>query len=544
MGDPLQQTPASGTDTVEEVEQFDVIIIGAGVTGLYQLYRLRQIGLTVRVFEDGGGVGGTWYWNRYPGARFDSESYSYGYSFSEELLQEWDWKEHFSGQPENERYLNYVADKFDLRRDIQFNAHVSSAVYDERDSRWQVQTEDGRRAGAQFLIAAVGVLSARYIPDFPGLESFRGNWCHTARWPKEGMDLAGKRVGVIGTGATGVQLIPEIAKEVAHLTVFQRTANYCVPLRNSLIGPDWQREIKASYPEIFKKCNETPGAFIHQFDPRSALEVSAEERLAQYERLWAEPGFKKWLANFRDIMTPGEANEDYAEFVRNKIRERVKDPVVAEMLVPKDHLFGSKRLPCETGYYEAYNRDNVLLVDVRQAPIERITPKGIKTSDAEYELDAIIFATGYDAVTGSLTRIDIYGEGGQTIKDKFAEGPRTFMGLQSAGFPNLFTMPGAGNGNFTRGCEPVVEWVTDCIGYMRENEFKRISATPQAEEAWTKYVAEGGANLLRAKADSWFVGANIPGKARAFLFSPDTAPVMRAKRTELAANGYEGFLLQ
>lgn len=544
MGSSLEHTTAVDTDRVEDVEQFDVIIIGAGVTGLYQLYLLRQLGLSVRIFEDGGGVGGTWYWNRYPGCRFDSESYTYGYSFSEELLQEWDWKEHYSGQPENERYLNYVADKFDLRRDIQLDARVASAVYDEHENRWQVQTEDGRRAKAQFLITAVGVLSARYIPDFEGIDDFKGAWCHTARWPKEGMDLAGKRVGVIGTGATAVQLIPEIAKEVAHLTVFQRTANYCVPLRNSIIDPDWQREIKASYPEIFKKCMETPGAFIHQFDPRSALEVSEEERLEQYERLWAEPGFKKWLANFQDIMVPGEANEDYAEFVRNKIRERVKDPVVAEMLVPKDHPFGSKRLPCETGYYDTYNRDNVLLVDVRDAPIERLTPKGIKTSDADYELDVIIFATGYDAVTGSLTRIDIHGEGGRTLKDKYADGPRNYMGIQSAGFPNLFTMPGAGAGNFTRGCEPLVEWVTDCIDYMRENEFTRISASPQAEEAWTKYVAEASANLLRTKANSWFVGANIPGKARVLLGSPDSAPVMRTKRAEAAANGYDGFLLQ
>ena len=339
MGDTPQQTSAAGMDMVEDVEQFDAIIIGAGVTGLYQLYCLRQRGLSVRVFEDGGGVGGTWYWNRYPGCRFDSESYTYGYSFSEELLQEWDWKEHYSGQPENERYLNYVADKFDLRRDIQFNARVSSAVYDERENRWQVQTEDGRRARAQFLITAVGLLSAGYIPDFAGIDSFQGPWCHTGRWPKEGMDLAGKRVGVIGTGATAVQLITEIAKEVGHLTVFQRTANYCAPLRNGPIDDETQWQIKASYPEIFKKCSETPGSFVHQFDPRSALEVSPEERLAQYERLWAEPGFKKWLANFYDVMMPGEANEDYAEFVRNKIRERVKDPVVAEMLVPKNHMF-------------------------------------------------------------------------------------------------------------------------------------------------------------------------------------------------------------
>ncbi|MSQ07592.1 MAG: NAD(P)/FAD-dependent oxidoreductase [Dehalococcoidia bacterium] len=544
MENPLQQTPGAGTALTEEVAQFDAIIIGAGITGLYQLYRLRQLGLSVRVYEDGAGVGGTWYWNRYPGARFDSESYTYGYSFSEELLQEWDWKEHFSGQPENERYLNYVADKFDLRRDIRLNARVASAVYDERENIWQIQTEDGHRARAQFLITAVGLLSAHYVPDFAGLDSFKGAWCHTGRWPKEGMDLRGKRVGVIGTGATGVQLITEIAKEVVHLTVFQRTANYCAPLRNGPIDPETQRRIKASYPEIFKKCSETPGSFMHQFDPRSALEVSPEERLAQYERLWAEPGFKKWLANFHDVMIPGEANEDYAKFVRNKIRERIKDPVVAEKLVPKDHMFGSKRLPCESGYYEVYNQDNVLLVDVREAPIERITPKGVKTADAEYELDVIIFATGYDAVTGSLNRIDIRGEGGQTLKAKFAQGPRTYMGIQSAGFPNLFTINSASVGNFVRAAEPLVDWVSDCICYVRNHQFSRISPTPQAEAAWTQHVAEAGAKILRTQADSWFVGANIPGKARALLTSPDSAPVMRAKRAEVAAKGYEGFLLQ
>ena len=407
-------------------------------------------------------------------------------------------------------------------------------------STWQ----DGHRARAQFLITAVGRLSAHYIPDFEGIDSFKGDWCHTGRWPAEGMDLAGKRVGVIGTGATGVQLITEIAKEVGHLTVFQRTANYCAPLRNAPIDPETQRQIKASYPEIFKKCNETAGSFMHQFDPRSALAVSPEERLEQYERLWAEPGFKKWLANFYDIMIPGEANEDYAAFVRQKIRERVKDPVVAEKLVPKDHMFGSKRLPCESGYYEVYNQDNVLLVDVREAPIERITPTGVKTRDAEYALDVLIFATGYDAVTGALNRIDIHGEGGQTLKDKFAEGPRTYMGIQSAGFPNLFTINAASVGNFVRAAEPLVDWVSDCICYVRDHQFRRIAPTPEAEAAWTQHVAEAGAKILRTQADSWFVGANIPGKARFLLTSPDTAPVMRAKRAEVAAKGYAGFLLQ
>ena len=544
MATTEQRTQAAGARPAEEVERFDAIIIGAGVTGLYSLYRMRKLGFSVRAFEEGGGVGGTWYWNRYPGCRFDSESYSYGYSFSEELLQEWDWKEHYSGQPENERYLNYVADKFDLRRDIRLNSRVESAVYDEDEGCWEVRLEDGHRARGQFLITSVGILSSGYIPDFEGIDSFKGKWCHTGRWPREGMDLAGKRVGVIGTGASGVQLIPEIAKEVSHLTVFQRTANFCAPLRNSPIDDEEQRQIKASYPEIFKKCMETPGSFVHKFDPRSAMEVSPEERLEQYERLWAEPGFKKWLANFHDVMVPGEANEDYAEFVRNKIRERVNDPVVAEMLVPKDHMFGSKRLPCESGYYEVYNRDNVLLVDVREAPIERITPNGVMTRDAEYELDVIIFATGFDAVTGSLIKLDIRGEGGQTLKDKFAGGPRTYMGISSAGFPNLFTINAASVGNFVRAAEPLVDWVSEAMCYVRDNEFTRISATLEAEDAWVDHVNEAGAKILRTQANSWFVGANIPGKARVLLTSPDPAPVMRAKRAEVAANGYEGFLLE
>ncbi len=539
-----QQTKASENGVSNEVEHYDVVVIGAGVTGLYSLYCLRQLGFTVRVLDEASGVGGTWYWNRYPGCRFDSESYSYGFSFSEELLQEWDWKEHFSGQPENERYLNYVADKFDLKRDIQFNTRVSKAVYDEPKNRWQIKTLDGRRYEAQFFITAVGLLSAGYIPDFKGIHSFKGKWTHTGRWPKEGMDLAGKRVGVIGTGATAVQLIPIIAQEVEHLTVFQRTANFCAPLRNGLIDDETQREIKANYPEIFKRCNETSGSFMHEFDPRSAMEVSPEERLEQYEKLWAEPGFKKWLSNFQDCMAPGEANEDYTEFVQNKIRERVIDPVVAEMLVPKDHTFGAKRVPCETGYYEAYNRDNVLLVDVRKAPIECITETGVKTADAEYDFDVIIYATGYDAVTGALLNIDIHGNGGQTLKQKFVDGPRTYMGIQSVGFPNLFTINAASVGNFVRAAEPLVEWTTECIRYIRDNEFTRISPTLEAEDAWVKHVNEDGEKTLRTKTDNWFIGANIPGKARALLMAPDSAPAMRAKRAAEAANGYEGFVLE
>ena len=538
-----QQATATSVSSNGNVEEYDVLVIGAGVTGLYSLYRFRELGFTVRSFEDASGIGGTWYWNRYPGARFDSESYTYGYSFSEDLLQEWDWKELYSGQPENERYLNYVADKFDLRQHIRFNSHVESCVYNEEANRWELTMEDGHRARGQFLITAVGLLSAHYVPDFEGIHDFKGPWCHTGRWPKEGMDLAGKRVGVVGTGATAVQLITEIAKEVGHLTVFQRTANYCAPLRNRLIDDDEQQIIKRNFPEIFRKCMETAGSFMHEFDTRSALSVPEDERMEQYERLWDEPGFAKWLSNFYDVMMPGPANEDYAEFFRDKIRERVKDPVVAEMLVPKDHMFGSKRLPCESGYYEVYNQDNVLLVDVKNAPIQRITPTGIQTAEAHYDLDVIIYATGYDAVTGSLNRMHIQGENGLTLQQKFAAGPRTYMGIQSVGFPNLFTVNAASVGNFVRAAEPLVEWISECVAYLRERGYQRIQPTQQSEDAWTQHMIDGGENTLRTQADNWFVGANIPGKARFLLTAPDTAPVMRAKRADVASSGYAGFSL-
>jgi cation diffusion facilitator CzcD-associated flavoprotein CzcO len=529
---------------VKPVEQFDVIIIGAGLTGLYQLYRIRQLGLSVRVFEDGGGVGGTWYWNRYPGCRFDSESETYGYSWSKELLQEWDWKEHFSGQPENERYLNYVADKFNLRPHIQLNARVKSAVYDERENQWEVQLTCGQRARARFVIAAVGILSADFTPPFKGIESFTGRSLHTGRWPHEQVNFAGKRVACIGTGATAVQLIPIVAKEAAHLAVFQRTANYCAPLRNSLVTPEEQKKLKANYPAMFKKCNETPTGFVYDFDPRKTFDVPKEERLARYEELWAKPGFEKWLGNFHDIMTNPEANEDFAEFIRNKIRARVKDPVVAEKLVPKSHPFGSKRIPLETNYYEAYNQDNVLLVDLNETPIERITPRGIKTSEKEHEFDIIIYATGFDAVTGSLTRIDIRGEGSQSFKDKWADGPRTYLGLQTAGFPNFFIANSAAFCNFPRCSETVVEWIASCIGHMQKKGLTRIAPTLAAEDAWVEHANALTEGTLFAKGNSWFVGANIPGKKRVFLLYANTAPAYRKKCAEVAASGYEGFVLQ
>ncbi len=540
----MAQVRSPGAEDAK-VDQFDAIIIGAGVSGLFELYRLREMGLSVCVFEEGAGVGGTWYWNRYPGARFDSESYSYGYSFSEELLNEWDWQEHFAGQPETERYLNYVADKLDLRRNIRFNIRVVSARFDESVNRWEIATADGGRAQARFLIAAVGILSAHHVPDIAGLGDFKGEWFHTARWPHRSPDLAGKRVGVIGTGATGVQLITEIAPVVGHLHVFQRTPNYCAPLRNGPIDAQTQKKIKASYPEIFRRTSETTAAFLHDFDPRSMFEMPPRERIARFEELWAQPGFAKWLGNFRDIMTNPEANEIYAEFVRNKIRERVRDPAVAEKLVPKDHPFGAKRIPLESGYYEVFNRENVTLIDLRESPIDRITADGIRTRDAAYPLDVIIFATGFDAVTGALTRIDIRGAKGISFREKWADGPRTYLGVQTAGFPNLFILNAASFCNMPRCIEMLGDWIAGCIAYMRARRYERIEPTAEAEDGWTRHAAERANRsfLTRpdASTDSWFVGANIPGKKRAYLLYANSAPAYRRKCAEVAARDYEGF---
>jgi len=530
------------------VAQYDAIVIGAGVSGLCLLYHLRNLGMKVRIFEAGTGVGGTWYWNRYPGCRFDSESYTYGYSFSNELLQEWNWREHFSAQPDTERYLNYVADKFNMRPHIQFNTRITAATFDNKENTWEVQTEQGGRARARYLITAVGILSSPYTPPFEGIDSFKGPKYHTGLWPKQDPDLKGKRVAVIGTGASAVQLIPEIAKIVGHLTVYQRRPNYCAPLRNSVIDDEMQKKIKASYPEIFRRVSETTAAFMHDFDPRSIWDVTPEERLARFEELWQQPGFSKWLANFHDINTDQKANEIYSEFVRNKIRERVKDKAVAEKLVPKDHPFGAKRIPLETNYYEAYNRENVELVDLRENPLERITPKGIKTRDREREFDVIIFATGFDAVTGAIRKIDIRGVNRVSFKEEWAHGPRTYLGVQTAGFPNLFVISAAAFCNLPRCVEMLVEWTTDCIRYMRSRGLTRIEATPEAQAAWVKHSAElaGQSFLTRGDVggDSWFIGANIPGKDRIFLLYANSAPAYRKECADVAAKGYEGFAMR
>ena len=536
---------------LEPAEQYDAIVIGAGIAGMYQLIKLRELGCSVRVFETGDGVGGTWYWNRYPGARFDSESYSYGYSFSEELLQEWEWSEHFSPQSETLRYLNHVADKFDLRRDIRFNTRVTAAHYSEADSCWTVTTDTGTQARARFLITAVGPLSAATLPAIEGIDSFKGESCHTANWPHHEVDFTGKRVAVIGTGATGVQVIQEVAKSAKQLTVFQRRPNWCTPLNNRPITPEEQRQIKASYPQIFQQCRETNGCFLHKSDPRSALEVSPEEREAFFEHLYQQPGFAIWIGNFMDILMTPEANRTISDFIAKKIRQRVKDPKTAEKLIPTDHGFGTRRVPQETHYYEVYNQPNVELVSLIETPIERITPQGIKTSDREREFDIIIYATGFDAITGALDRIDIRGVGGLKLKDKWRDGPRTYLGLQSVGFPNLFTLVGPHNTatlcNIPRCIEQNVEWVSGLIGHLRSHQLQKVVPTEEAERSWTQHVNEIAEYTLFTKVNSWFTGVNtnVPGKDKPrIVVYVGGSPAYRERCDQESANGYPGFVLQ
>jgi cation diffusion facilitator CzcD-associated flavoprotein CzcO len=539
------QTPGGKADPVAD---FDAIIIGAGVSGLYQLHKLRELGLTVRVFETGTGVGGTWYWNRYPGARFDSESWTYGYSFSQELLDEWDWEEHFAGQPETERYLNYVADKFDLRRDIQFQSRVIAAQYCEETRSWRVLLEDGRRYNARFLVTAVGVLSAPTMPRIPGVETFRGQSCHTHYWPKEPVSFANKRVAVIGTGATGIQTITEVAKTAGRLTVFQRTPQWAAPLHNARIGKEEMRRIRADYPEIFARCQETYGCFIHATDPRSVHEVSPEERAAFWEKLYGEPGFGIWMGNFRDILVDREANRLISDFVAAKIRQRVKDPAVAEKLVPKNHGFGTRRVPLESGYYEVYNQSNVALVDVTETPIERITPTGIKTSAAEYDFDIIIYATGFDAITGAFDRIDIRGVAGASLREKWKDGPQTFLGILVDGFPNLLMVmgPHAGLGNFPRAAEYSADWVTGLIGFARDRGLTRVEATAAGAAAWTDHVIAASEGLLFTEVDSWMTGINrnVEGKqVRRIMRYSGGHPAFRQRCEAAAADGYRELAL-
>lgn len=523
----------------------DAVIIGAGMSGICMLERLLRLGLRVRVFEGGSDVGGVWHWNRYPGARVDSESYTYGFSFSEELLDEWAWRELFAAQSEVSDYLHYVVERFDLRRHMRFDTRVSAARYDEPSGLWQVETATGERVTARYLIAASGSLTVPQWPDYPGMDEFTGVNCHTARWPAAGVELAGKRVGIIGTGATGVQVIQSIAGQVQQLVVFQRTPTYCVPQRNRLLTDDERRRIRRDWADILATCRESYGGFMHTFDPRSGLSVSAAAREAKFEALWQAPGFAFWFGNFGDLMMNAEVNAHASDFVRRKIRARVRDPEVARKLLP-DHPFGSKRVPLENGYYEVYNRPNVRLVDLRETPIERITPQGIRTVRDEYPLDVIIYATGFDAGTGALTRIDLRGTGGLALADKWRQGPETFLGLLVSGFPNLFIVNGPHNAaalcNAGRCIEQNVDWIARCISYMRMRKLTRVQPTAAAEREWTEHVYEAAdATLLRDMTESWFFGANTPGKPRRATIYAAGAREYREHCEDVAREGYPGL---
>ena len=532
-----------GRDNNKQLD-YDVIIIGAGVAGLYQLHCMRELGLRVRSYEAGSGVGGTWYWNRYPGARFDSESWTYGYSFSKELMNEWDWKEHFSSQPENERYLNYVADKFGLREDIQFNTTVTAAKYQEAEGSWDIILDTKEKVTARFLITAIGILSAPVMPTIEGISQFKGQSFHTYHWPKEEIDFTGKNVAIIGTGATAIQAIQEIAKDAGQLSVYQRNPNWCAPLNNGKISTEEMQDIRARYPEILERCKETPGCYIHSTDPRKTLETSPEDRQEFWEKLYASPGFGIWQGNFDDMLVDRKANDLASEFIASKIRERVKDPVTAEKLIPKNHGFGTRRVPLETHYYEVYNQDNVELVDINDTPIERVTENGILTSDQERHFDIIIYATGFDAITGTFERINIEGEQGVKLKEVWKDGPQTYLGFLVQGFPNMFMAmgPHSGLGNYTRTAEYSVEWITGVIRHAVEKDFTRVAATSEGVRDWTDYVLGLGEDLLMNEIGSWMTGVNnnVEGKKvpRIMRYSGGH-PAFREHCDAIASGGYK-----
>ena len=513
------------------------------------LRRLRDdMGMSVQVYEAGSGVGGTWYWNRYPGARCDSESYTYCFTFSKELLQEWSWSGRYPEQPEILTYLNHVADRFDLRPNIQFDTKVTSATFLEDRNLWEIETDQGDRVTARHLITGIGCISTGNIPKIKGLDSFEGDWYHTGNWPHHPVDFSGKRVAVIGTGSSGVQSIPVIAEQAEHLTVFQRTPQFTVPARHASIDRKFiEEEVKPQYDAIVERGKWTRGGAPVAPEAGSALALTEEERNSVYEKFWAVGGNDFIYGSFDDILGNKEANDTVAEFIRSKIRETVKDPETSQKLLPLDHPYGSKRALMDTNYFETYNRENVYLVDLRQTPIQEITAKGIRTSEEDFEFDVIVFATGFDAMTGTFMKIDIRGRDGMTLKEKWAEGPKTYLGLQVSGFPNMFMITGPGSPsvlcNMPVCIEQHIEWVGDFIGWMREHNLETAEADPQAEEEWGAHVNEVANNTLFVYANSWYLGSNIPGKPRVFMPYAGGVGTYRKRCNEIAENRYEGFLL-
>ena len=529
---------------------YEAIVVGAGVAGIYQIKRLLDLGVKATVLEAAPDLGGTWYWNRYPGARFDSESYTYGYSFSRDVLDEWHWKERFSPQAENLRYLGFVADKFDLRRHMQFNTRVETATWDEAARLWRLKVDDGRELSCRFMFLALGLLSTPTLPRVPGMERFKGQQFHTFDWPHEPVDLAGKKVGVMGTGATGIQVIGEIADKVAELTVFQRRPNWSAPLNNSPITEAEMADIRARYDEIFATCARTPGGFEHEPNRTGFYEATPEERKAFWDDMYDKPGFGIWMGNYREIFTDEKANAEFSAYIAGRIRQRVKDPAVAEKLIPRDHGFGVQRVPMETEYFEAYNRPNVRLVDLSETPVETVTETGIRTSERDYDLDIIVYATGFDAISGAFDKIDIRGAGGLKLKDKWDEDTRTFLGLLVHGFPNMLMSTGPQGGsasaNYPRGIEMNVDWCTGLLEHMRADGLTRVEPTAEAEAEWSQHVKEMYSMLLMRKARSWFTGynSNVPGhdggKIRYFVYNGG-APRYAKRLKEVRDHDYQGL---
>ncbi len=529
-----------------DVRSTDAVVVGAGFAGLYMLHRLRGLGLATTVFETGSGVGGTWYWNRYPGARCDIDSLEYSYQFSDALQQEWEWTERYATQPEILRYANHVAERFDLLRDIRFETRVVSARFDDESLRWRIETDRGEAVSARWCIMATGCLSSANLPAIPGRESFRGRAYHTGRWPHEGVDFSGQRVGVIGTGSSAIQSIPLIAEQASRLYVFQRTPTYSVPAHNQPLDPETVREIKAGYRAFRERNAQQPFGFGSRLarPPEGALSLDEERREQVYEERWREGGLP-FLATFADLMLDPAANETAAEFIRKKIRGIVRDPAVAERLLPTQ-VVGCKRLCVDTSYYATYNRENVTLVDLREEPIEAIDATGLATRARHYDLDAIVFATGFDAMTGALGRIDVRGRGGRTLEQKWSAGPRTYLGLATEGFPNFFMITGPGSpsvlSNMIPSIEQHVDWIADCIAHVRDRGAAGIEATAEAEDAWVDHVNAVGGHTLFPSCSSWYLGANVPGKPRVFM--PYVGfPAFVAKCRDVVAKGYEGFVL-
>jgi len=529
-------------------EAYDVVVVGAGFAGMYMLHRLRGLGFSARVFEQGGGVGGTWYWNRYPGARCDVESMQYSYSFSEELQQEWDWSERYAPQAEILKYANHVADRFDLRRDIQFDTRVERAVFDERAKCWSVTISGGRTVQAQFVVLATGCLSNARKPDIKGLEHFEGPVYHTGNWPHEDVDFTGLRVGLIGTGSSGIQSTPVIAEQAKHLTVFQRTANFSIPARNSALTDEERGTFRKNYPEIRRFAREVARNGIYAEQPdRGALDDSDEIRTGKYAARW-ERGGLTFMYVYNNLGLERSANDTAANFVRGKIAEIVKDPETAKLLQPNSHPIGTKRICIDTDYFATFNRPNVSLVDIKANPIEEITANAVRVAGKDHEVDALVMATGFDAMTGSVAKIDIRGRGGQTLNQKWAEGPKTYLGLMSAGFPNLFIITGPGSpsvlSNMIVSIEQHVDWIADCLVHMRKQSLVTMEAERDAEEKWVAHVNEVAYGTLYPQANSWYMGANIPGKPRIFMPYIGGVGVYRRICDEVAAKGYDGFAME